>query len=470
MCGGCQGVGSEVRGLAKQLRLPLEDSGCGMPRLLDSRNVLPALKSLKISDAAPLVAVAPARQGRRAKSAEDLAEKRRQARRVRWDLKWHSDELKRLVLFGGSLVDRLGVEPKHFKSSYGCHRRPRYKRGLQGKDVRICWTVNYSKQLNVAFYQNQFSCGSPWTCPVCAAKIAERRRAELKDVMNRADILGYDVFFMTLTIRHGMGDDLKKILGGLLKAYEGLSSGHWAQRVHKMIGYIGTIRVLEVTHGSNGFHPHIHVLIFVQRGVTTAKEIEELYAEKWIDRCRKKGLPEPVREIACHVQGGKYADDYVTKWGMIDEMVRGHQKEGKVGGRTPWQLLRDSMDGDKRAGELFLIYGDAFFGKRQLSYSTGLREKLLLPKELSDEEIVNAPETNDSQILEVLDGMAIEALVEQRLLSQVLDMAEYEVQHNVPGALHSFIASAIAEYYSKHKGRRAVLAKRIMYDICCEEE
>ena len=43
---------------------------------------------------------------------------------------------------------------------------------------------------NKAFYQGLMSCGGIWTCPVCAAKISERRRQELKQAIEAAQALG----------------------------------------------------------------------------------------------------------------------------------------------------------------------------------------------------------------------------------------------------------------------------------------
>ena len=66
-----------------------------------------------------------------------------------------------------------------------------------------------------AFYHGLMACGSVWTCPVCAAKIAERRRLELKQAIEAAKVKGFGVYFVTLTIPHGVGDDLHQLLANL---------------------------------------------------------------------------------------------------------------------------------------------------------------------------------------------------------------------------------------------------------------
>ena len=42
-----------------------------------------------------------------------------------------------------------------------------------------------------AFYHGLMSCGLPWVCPVCAAKIAERRRVELQQAIEAAKAKGW---------------------------------------------------------------------------------------------------------------------------------------------------------------------------------------------------------------------------------------------------------------------------------------
>jgi hypothetical protein len=62
-------------------------------------------------------------------------------------------------------------------------------------------------------------------------------------------------------------------------------------------------------------------------------------------------------------------------------------KAGRRKGRTPMQLLADYLNGDSAAGRLWLQYAVNFKGERQLRWSTGLRDRLGLTKEKTDEEI-----------------------------------------------------------------------------------
>ena len=54
-------------------------------------------------------------------------------------------------------------------------------------------------------------------------------------------------------------------------------------------------------------------------------------------------MPDHVH--GCDLREGKYADKYVSKWGLADEVTKGHIKKGKEDSVTPWDLLRQSEEG-----------------------------------------------------------------------------------------------------------------------------
>src|SRR5579884_2906223 len=45
-------------------------------------------------------------------------------------------------------------------------------------------------------------CGSIWHCPVCAARISNERRRDIKAAVDAAAALGYKALLLTLTARH----------------------------------------------------------------------------------------------------------------------------------------------------------------------------------------------------------------------------------------------------------------------------
>ena len=113
----------------------------------------------------------------------------------------------------------------------------------------------------------------------------------------------------------------------------------------------------------------------------------------WQSACVNVGLPEP-NEHGVVLQDGTYAAAYASKWGLDCELTKSHVKRGNGAGRTAWDLLRASVDGDVDAGRLFQEHARAFKGRRQLVSSKGLRALLDLGIEKTDQELaVESTET-----------------------------------------------------------------------------
>lgn len=283
-----------------------------------------------------------------------------------------------------------------------------------------------------AFYHGLMACGSVWTCPVCAAKIAERRRVELKQAVKNAMDQGLGVHFVTLTVPHGIGDDLHDTLARLSVALKSMSCDGTFRRRKKQceVEIVGFIRAQEVTYGQNGWHPHYHLIVLTKE-TCGSSVIQYLYSGAWQRACVKAGLPEPHPEHGCTVQDGRFAALYVSKWGIEDEMTKSQSKRGKRHGLSPWGLLRAVLDGGaseiapEPAAALFRLYAHAFKGRHQLLWSKGLRAKLLPEHvELSDQQIVERPEDERAVLLAELSTEQWRSIRRARAEASVLDAAE----------------------------------------------
>ena len=146
-----------------------------------------------------------------------------------------------------------------------------------------------------AFYHGLQVCAMPWTCPVCASKISERRRHEVAKAIKQAEALGLQVFLLTLTVPHGLGDDVNEILDKMMSAWKRLWQGKAGMQLRNALGLFGHIRALEVTHGANGFHPHFHALLFFHPQQTTAAGWGMLHP-RWQTVAVRSGLP--VRQMS----------------------------------------------------------------------------------------------------------------------------------------------------------------------------
>ena len=303
-----------------------------------------------------------------------------------------------------------------------CHHFP-----TPNRHISILYTSEHQK----AFYSGLITCGSIWHCPVCAAKISERRRVEVQHAIAMHEASGGEVLLVSLTNAHYHGDDLNALLEGQSRAMRRFLSGTRAMvALFDSIGCIGQIRALEVTYGeANGWHPHFHILLFVRSGLDLDRLRQQLFIH-WHRACELAKLPLPSFTHGVKVDGGHAASDYITKgarskdegWGLDQEITKGHIKKGRKDRATPFDLLRMYRDGDKRAGALFRVYAEAFKGKRQLVWSKGLKA-LFCVEDISDEALAERDE-EDAQWVYGLTPLDWKAIIFADARAQILEAYE----------------------------------------------
>lgn len=254
-------------------------------------------------------------------------------------------------------------------------------------DASISVGVKYNTKREKAHYSNLQRCGSVWHCPVCASIITEKRRAEIKKAIDAHD---GGLYMLTLTIPHYMGDNLESLLlgfrGALKRFFNGTrkSKAIWAD-----MGKIGHIKALEVTHGRNGWHPHYHLLIFTREHLPDDYDTTPIL-ELWQNSCRLAKLPIPNEKYGLNWKKGDYSG-YVSKWGIDNEIAKGHVKTGKNGNATAWDLLKLSMLDDEQAAKLFQEFAISFKGSQQLHWSRGLKAMFRIDNK-TDEELAEETE------------------------------------------------------------------------------
>ena len=250
-------------------------------------------------------------------------------------------------------------------------------------------------------------CGNVWGCPVCAARISQKRRGEMNDLLAWGREKSLIPVMLTLTARHGRGDRLADLLQGMKKAKERLRQ----RKEWRRLPVVGTVTATEVTHGTrNGWHPHFHEIVLIK----ASNEAEALamvapLGDAWRASLRGQGLD--GNEVAFDAQGAGSAGDYVAKWGVAEEITLTGSKKGREGkngkGRSPRELVRLAGEGDRQARELWLEFFSATSGKRrrQLVWSRGLKA-LVGIDEVTDEELAEGAEERQEQELAEYDNEA----------------------------------------------------------------
>jgi hypothetical protein len=277
-------------------------------------------------------------------------------------------------------------------------------------------SVLYSESAKSAHLGGLCTCSSVWVCPVCAAKITERRREDLQAGIDAAKLQGLHPYLLTLTHPHGRTDALADLLSGEQDAMARFLKTRATRKALSLIGWVGHVRAWECTHGrkrdiSNGWHPHFHFLVLCDRVLSCDDRqaaVDALFVE-WRKACVRAGLQAPGLRHGVRLDGGERAVEYVAKfglesdgqqtWGLAAELTKSHVKRA-CKGETPFDLLRAVFadDADREARWLFKEYAGAFRGKRQLVWSRGLRELLGLDEDATDEEIA-AEQREDAVLL-----------------------------------------------------------------------
>lgn len=312
-------------------------------------------------------------------------------------------------------------------------------------------------------------CASAWSCPVCAAKIAAQRAEELGDVLAWARGEGHALAMVTLTVQHHQADALVASWDAVADGWAAVTSGSqwtsepvekfaqrladwrlrgrqadadkaaglkvrdggqrapkgWNQGVEPVrrvgdmerFGVIGWARVIEVTHGENGWHPHLHVPVIMKRGGNIqkrAKELGDAMFERWqravqlagFDSWRDSG----GLDVTVTGAAEKKLAEYLTKSADPVAVVRaavgvkarklaleatmGHAKKARSNkGRNPFQIAADAIaTGDPKDVQLWAEWVEVSTGRRQWGWSAGLREMAGLAAEAKTDEEITAEE------------------------------------------------------------------------------
>jgi hypothetical protein len=218
----------------------------------------------------------------------------------------------------------------------------------RGGDVAACWG-------------NVQTCGSKWFCPVCAAKERQERAEQLAELAARHLAEGGELLMFTPTIRHHNGQPLRDLVEAVQFGWTGrvANGGAWvSDRRRYGIEYIH--RSVDLTIGPNGWHPHLHVLLFLKSPLT-ADELAKLRQRLWQRFARgveAKGCEPPLlnqcklEKAVDDAQISRYVSTSVMKQktrsaGM--ESVRHDMKNGRRrsdGNQhfTPFEILRIMQD------------------------------------------------------------------------------------------------------------------------------
>lgn len=260
-------------------------------------------------------------------------------------------------------------------------------------------------QEGTAHYSGLQSCGSVWSCPACAAKIRQHRADELEHAIDGWLAQGGGVEFVTLTVPHTLTDDLSTTFDRVAEGWRlGVVAGRWFRGVRTTFGIEGYCRTVEVTYGRNGWHPHIHALLFTRRPLSGRGRagLGALMFRRWARWVERAGggtcSPSAFRIVGGAQGAGAYLVKVQDRSGQVKrlgmEFTRGDLKTGRISSLTPFELIGPAHDGEAWALARWWEWEAVTKGRRCLTWSRGCRQLLGL----------NADEPTDEELAEVEIG------------------------------------------------------------------
>lgn len=313
------------------------------------------------------------------------------------------------------------------------HRTSLCKHAVNGQEVCLHKGKNPETNKPRGYFTGLQTCGSVWTCPICANRIQEQRRGEIAQAMQFlcAEAQGKQAVMVTFTFPHQVSDQLKDLLEKFSKSLHDFKSSNSFTLFKKRYGFEGLIRSLEITRGGNGWHPHTHELFFVDKKLDQA-EFKEWLQNRWLNVCAKTGLVDitddnKVDAFIKHSLDVKFncsTSDYLAKfddkanWGVDREIAKASSKQGKKNGMHPFELAFQGYS------QLFIEYTDAIKGKAQLFWSRGLKEKVGI-FDITDEEIAELEEKEEDQVIGFLRKIEDwKTVTAYELRAKILEMVE----------------------------------------------
>jgi hypothetical protein len=326
-----------------------------------------------------------------------------------------------------------------------------------------------------------------WACPVCAAKIAAERASELGAVLAWAVEQGHTVAMATFTMQHHAGQSLADCWDALTTAWSGrvTAGAGWAseseddyqdrlarfdarlarplkrrvdkttgkvesdraydrrstKRENKLLarypqrrlglaerfGVLGWARAVEVLHGPNGWHPHVHAILILDGPASDERVrlLGEAMYDRWQRGLEARGFTAIRDAGGLDIRRAYNEHDlaaYVAKQ-LALEATHGHAKTGRNGSqlRAPFQVLADvTATGDADDLTIWHEWERASKGHRQLTWSEGIRQLAgLAAKERTDEDIADDDLGSDDLILIDHDAWRTIAPVQADLLEAV---------------------------------------------------
>jgi hypothetical protein len=301
-------------------------------------------------------------------------------------------------------------------------------------------------------FRGLVTCKSIWACPECAYGQALVRQERINNLLRDLPKTGAHLLFVTFTVQHHYANTLEHSLDILQSSLKNFQQGAGYYQIKRVLGLVGIIRVLEITHGHNGWNPHLHCVFVVEKETTTAftKEAKEMIFDRWAMVVKRNGGYTNSQAIDVkRVYSDSPLANYLSK--LAQELTQSITKKGRRGSRTPFAILADLYNSENKRPVcsckyylvdgtpnikskcdlcLYVDYEATMKGRRQIGFS-GARELEKrcesLDKEADDSEFDNILMTKIEKFAS-LDNATYKIIRQNRIGHLVLEASENGVK------------------------------------------
>lgn len=244
------------------------------------------------------------------------------------------------------------------------------------------------------------ACQHSWACPECTARIMRKYSTRIAAAIDALSKKGYAATMFTFTVFHSTmmscedtflllnkawnifnknktwskkrKEPIKKTQKNNVKGNTYKSCGAWS-RFYQEFGCNHTVKTLETTYGNHGWHPHIHMLIWVKNedlqkladweeelnkdwAVAVDKAAKIIYKEnehayevrKFLESKTDREDSEHLGLFISKTTDGKIkrwsSGDYLCGWGGENELTGLGMKTARKDNMTPFQMLEKAHD------------------------------------------------------------------------------------------------------------------------------
>lgn len=260
------------------------------------------------------------------------------------------------------------------------------------------------------------TCGSVWSCAVCARRLAMERGKEIKKALGYGRDNGLMPVMLTLTASHKLDTLLKPFKTQFKAAYRTMTKSRAWRRLLRSLGIQHTIKAVEVTRTyENGWHYHYHILMLIDKALMMALSDEEIndfrgeIVTMWLAALAEQGLHGDKKHAVNLSYHGNVEAKYLSKLGLQEdeqsnleyELSAGANKGHDYKGRNVWAILESASRGNKEDEKLYIEYVQAMQGENWINWSHGLK-KLVGLDDISDEQATEAAAESEAFAMQKL--------------------------------------------------------------------